>query len=108
MSNYKIFLDDVRAIPNHTWKCCRSIKEVLELIHREGKMPSMISFDHDLGLMQDATGYDIAKMLCQYDQFKIFEFPENFDFIVHSANPVGKEAIEQYMTWYLKSKKKLI
>ncbi len=34
-------------------------------------------------------------------------FPDNFEFYVHSANPVGKQNIESYLNNYCKTKKNI-
>ena len=72
-------------------------------------MPNFISFDHDLG-KNEPTGYDIAKWLVEVDMGrnkKILDraaFHPDFDFYVHSKNPVGKANIEAYLNNYFKMK----
>ena len=87
---------------NDDWLIARNIAEVSELICQFG-MPSFISFDHDLG-NNEPTGYDIAKELVEIDLNLNFKFPNNFDFAVHSKNPVGKANIEAYMRNYFKQR----
>ena len=108
---WNLFIDDERSPPNdgRDWKIARSYYDVGNLIYDLG-MPSYISFDHDLGENQK-TGYDIAKYLvmCELNEWidsrgNIMNFPENFDFYVHSQNPVGKTNIEMYLNNYMKHK----
>lgn len=109
---WKLFIDDEREPIGDDWKVARSWYDVGNLLYEHG-MPNFISFDHDLG-ENKVTGYDIAKYLClmdmnrhKDDQFgRRYPFPEDFDFYVHSQNPVGKENIEKYMNSYLNLRKK--
>ncbi|MCT7592675.1 cyclic-phosphate processing receiver domain-containing protein [Aliarcobacter butzleri] len=103
----KLYLDDVRNIPNDTYSLVRSCEEAVNYVKENG-IPSFISFDHDLGLDKNnqlaKTGFDFAKWLVEMDMDNIFLFPENFSFYVHSSNSVGKENIHSYLTNYLKFK----
>lgn len=111
---YNLFIDDERVPMDVTWGedyasnilyktndwlIARNWNEVLEIVVSLG-MPSVISFDHDLGEDQK-TGYDIAQKLCDMVMDGA-ELPENFYFMVHSKNPVGAENIRQYMNSFLK------
>ena len=98
---YKLFLDDERNPVSPTeWKIARSFEEACRLFEEYGA-PSFISFDHDLG--QDKSGYDYAKWLVDKDQDESWP-TEEFDFYVHSQNPIGKENIEGLLRPYLKMK----
>ena len=98
---YKLFLDDERDPVGEDWVIARSyIHACIGLV--EKGFPRFISFDHDLG--EGMTGYDFARELIQYDM-AYDEMPEDFDFYVHSQNPVGKENIEKLLNNYLESKK---
>jgi hypothetical protein len=81
------------------WVIARNWNEVLELVVSLG-FPSLISFDHDLG-DGEKTGYEIAQKLCNIvmDGARL---PDNFDFRVHSKNPVGAENIRAYMSNFIK------
>ena len=81
----------------------RSMEEVKNLVSDLG-MPSFVSFDHDLG-DNEPTGYDIAKWMVARDLGRAYQFPDDFDFYVHSQNPIGKRNIEEYLGSYLKFKK---
>ncbi len=88
--SYSIFLDDERHPPkNSSYNIVRSYKEFCNLIDTLG-IPEFISFDHDLG--EDKTGLDCAKYIVDYC-LNNNVYPD-FNFVVHSQNPVGKENIE--------------
>ena len=105
----ELFIDDIR-VPSDVGLCNSdyiiaidynsAMKIILE--HK----PQFITFDHDLGDDATGTGYDIAKCLCELDM----DYPdagfitENFEFNVHSANPVGRKNIEKYLDSYTKTK----
>lgn len=111
---YNLFIDDERVPMDVTWGTwqdqalyrdadwviARNWFEVLEIVVSFG-LPSMISFDHDLG-ENEKTGYEIAQKLCDMIMDGI-DLPENFEFRVHSKNPVGAENIRSYMNNFLKN-----
>ena len=103
----KLYLDDVRDLPDESFDLARSYDEAV-LFVKENGIPTFISFDHDLGVDENEkllpTGFDFAKWLVEMDMDNIYKFPENFSFNVHSANPVGKANIEGYLNNYLKSR----
>ena len=101
---YKMYLDDIRE-PKDTYDVIvRSFDEAINYISRNG-IPHFISFDHDLGLDSEGTiaesGYDLAKWLVDQSLDGILEFPEDFSFSVHSANPIGKNNIESILNNYI-------
>ena len=100
----KLYLDDVRDLPDESFLLARSYEEAV-LFVKENGIPPFISFDHDLGVDENndllPTGFDFAKWLVEMDMDNIYKFPENFSFNVHSANPVGKANIEGYLKNYL-------
>lgn len=113
-ARYSLFIDDERFPPRNDgrkWVIARDYEEVMMCLRRNG-MPGYISFDHDLGTTDKHTGYDIAKALVELDMSaddvntteETFPFPEDFEFYVHSQNPVGKENIESYLNNYFKVK----
>ena len=103
----KLYLDDVRDLPDESFLLARSYEEAVLFVKDNG-IPPFISFDHDLGVDENEkllpTGFDFAKWLVEMDMDNIYKFPENFSFNVHSANPVGKANIEGYLNNYLKSR----
>lgn len=111
---------------NNDWEVVRNYTEFCDYIKEYG-VPDFISFDHDLAddhyndLFSDEnwvkddsdivlkydeyrekTGYECAKWLVDYCLELKLELP---DYIVHSANPVGKKNIESYL---LNAKKHLL
>ena len=116
--NMKIYLDDVRTPLDNTWFVVRSYDEFVNLIGglNYGEI-NVISFDHDLadfhyefktedyekmseeemvikfGSMEK-TGLDCAKFLVEYCVSESVSLPE---YLVHSANPTGKENIEKFL-----------
>lgn len=110
MAAYRLFLDDVRHPPDVAryimpcglkslynypeWMVVRSLEAFQQIIQEQG-MPSFISFDHDLGLLdaatgQELTGVDAARWLCTFAAAHHLKLPP---YQVHSVNPVGRENI---------------
>lgn len=97
---YCMFLDDERFPPkdNNVWVICRSFVEAKKTVAVLG-WPIFISFDHDLGEDQ-YTGKDFANWMIEHDlQFQCI--PSQFEFYVHSQNPVGAENIRLLLEPYL-------
>jgi hypothetical protein len=106
---WNMFIDDERfpADDGKDWVICRTKMQVISAIFDHDKIaPSFISFDHDLG-ENEQTGYDIAKWIVEADMDGIISIPINFQFYVHSQNPIGKQNIETYLNNYLKIRKDL-
>jgi len=105
---WKLYIDDLRTPPDDSYIIARTVEEAQILIQQFG-MPNFISFDHDLG-MDDTenllpTGYDFAKWLVDMDLDEIFEIPSDFEFQVHSQNPVGAKNIQTYLDSYMAQKR---
>ena len=110
---YNLFIDDERnpmdvkwgtwedqaLYRDGEWIIARNWNEVLDIVLSFG-FPQMISFDHDLG-ENEKTGYVIAQKLGDMVLDGIV-LPENFEFRVHSKNPVGTTNIHNYMKNLLK------
>lgn len=93
----------------------RNYNEFVTHIERNG-LPDKVAFDHDLadehmqyyfeegghdnppnpqaGEFVEKTGYDAAKWLVDYCEENSLKFPE---YVVQSANPVGKKNIIRYI-----------
>lgn len=103
MNRYSLFIDDERFPPRdgRNWVIARNWEETMRALRVHG-MPGYISFDHDLG-ENERTGYDIAKLLVDLDMNgeRDFALPAEFEFYVHSQNPIGKANIEAYLNNYL-------
>ena len=60
----KLYLDDVRDLPDDSFTLVRSYEEAVLFVKDNG-IPPFISFDHDLGVDENEnllpTGYDFAK-----------------------------------------------
>ncbi len=85
----KLWVDDIRLIPDETWNVVRSYPQFVKFIKKYG-VPYLISFDHDLGT-GSKTGYDCVKWLVDNGyQIKKFE--------CHSSNPLGKANILALLT----------
>lgn len=96
-----LFLDDERFPPERgqAWNIVRSSREAIEWCERHGA-PSFISFDHDLG--GDDTALKVVHWLIDRDLDAAYAWlPEDFDFVVHSQNPVGAQNIEGLLRHYL-------
>lgn len=132
----KLFLDDERTpakvygftknpIYEENWHIVTDYDEFIRYIQNcENRLPSHISFDHDLGEDVAKTlvkwghskkkarqykknlksGYDCAKWLIEYVDDHNYPLPE---ILVHSQNPVGKENIISLFEFYKKYFSKL-
>lgn len=118
----KLFLDDIRNPydvfkltinplyeSDKDWVIVRDYYQFIDAIHKFG-LPTHISFDHDLsydaylpanqegdidyGNLEEKTGYDACRWLCEYCLDNKLNVPEYY---VHSANPVGAENIKKYI-----------
>lgn len=97
----KIYLDDIRDLPDETWTLARTYQEAVQLVEQYG-FPDEVSFDHDLGLMDyPLTGMDFAHFLIDLD-LDSGSMPGHFSFKVHSANPTGAENIRSLMAGYMR------
>lgn len=100
----KMFLDDIRDPKNDYDVIVRSFEEAINFVKENG-IPTFISFDHDLGCDEMGnilkSGYDFAKWLVDMDIENIYKFPDNFNFDIHSANPIGKNNIKAILNNYL-------
>jgi hypothetical protein len=95
------------------WEIVTNYDDFVEYIELNG-VPKFVSFDHDLGdtamdeyfrnvatngtldyeNIEEKTGLDCAKFLVEYCVDKNQPLPE---YLVHSANPVGKKNIESFL-----------
>ncbi len=104
---WKLYLDDLRTPSDSTFVIARNMADAQKLIMTDG-VPTFISFDHDLGIDEHGillpTGYAFAKWLVEMDMDGVIKLGEDFDFTVHSQNPVGAENIRAYLNNYMTSK----
>jgi hypothetical protein len=89
----KLYLDDVRPTP--AWFDARAYTATEAIDMLKTGTVTFISFDHDLGEHENGTGYDVAvwieEQACTVPGFIVPEY------VVHSANPVGRTNIESAM-----------
>ena len=111
INHNKLFIDDIRYPFNIGVDCtdfmiARNPFVAKQLI--EQYKPQYICFDHDLGIDDNGnlyeTGYDIAKWLVEKDLDDSTFITSQFKYLVHSANPVGKNNIESLLNNYIKQK----
>lgn len=96
---YRLFLDDVREAPNG-FLVARDYNAAIRMLLGLN-CPSAMSFDHDLG--EGPSGYDVAWWMVEKDMDEDGKWiPRDFEYYVHSANPVGSENISKLFKNYLK------
>jgi len=89
----KIWLDDIRPMPDGFTHHAKNSSDAVEFICMNNYEIEKISFDHDLGGRD--TGYIVACFIERIvREGKMKTFPE---WAIHSANPVGKERINAAM-----------
>lgn len=94
----KLWIDDIRPAPDHTWTIARTVQEAMHLLQTEDF--DTVSFDHDLAdqSIPERTGYDILLTIVQ-DKMDGRKVPTTY--LVHSANPVGVERMLGVISRYL-------
>lgn len=96
---YKLYIDDLREPESDGYIVVRSSSAAIDMMCEFG-CPEFISFDHDLG--GDDTAMIIIKWMIELDLDKGGEFiPKNFDYHIHSANPVGAKDMKGLLKNYL-------
>lgn len=103
----KLFLDDLRMPEEVTWirlhdgpyDIVRTFDEFTAYIEEHG-VPSVISFDNDLG-EDEPEGRDCAKWLVEQVLDGKIEMNENLQFTVHSKNIVAGPWIQQYLDQFI-------
>ena len=86
----RVYLDDIRPIPQGYDICVRTYKAAM-LVLKTGEVTFM-SFDHDLGGPNNMTGYDIAQFV---EKSAAKGTLPKFDWRIHSANVPGGARIRQ-------------
>ena len=97
---YKLFIDDERFPPDDgtNWTVVRTSDDALKLCKLD--CPSFISFDHDLG--GDDTSMVFLHAWIDWMLDNQISLPKDFDFYVHSQNPIGAENIRNLLTSFKK------
>jgi len=102
-----IYIDDTRTPDdpeyNATVRNFREFKALIERAEASGEVIGKISFDNDLG-EGESQGWEILKWLAD-------KYPKYFDgrteLKVHSANPVAREKMQEFIKYCRKNKEAL-
>lgn len=97
--SYKLFLDDEREPVTDDWFIARTSTQAIEVVQTMG-MPTFISFDHDLG--GDDTAIKFINWMTDEAIDDYLRFPSDFDYDIHSQNPIGAGNIRSKMDQLLK------
>lgn len=93
-----LFIDDIRnPVDSKNWIIARNSKDAIKIIKND--FPQKISFDHDLG--GDDTAMNVVNFIIDATLDKKIAIPVNFEFFVHSANPVGAKNIKTKLNNFL-------
>lgn len=86
-----IYLDDIRIAPSKRWETVRTTEAAYQAVldHHKAGHEIVLSLDHDLG-EGIPTGYDLLNWL-EKDIVTDSTFRPNIAFLIHSANPVGRD-----------------
>lgn len=86
----KIFLDDVRPVPDESWTLAKNHDEALELLAAHPEAHT-ISLDHDLGDDDIGTGYDV---ICWLEErlYNGGRIPKTI--LIHTANTSARVKME--------------
>lgn len=99
----RMYLDDIRNPKEMGWLISRTSQDAINWMTKIS-CPSYISFDHDLG--GDDTAIVVVNWMIERDLDSNGEFiPKDFEFNVHSANPVGAANITSKLNSYLNFRK---
>lgn len=99
----RLFIDDERFPTSDDWVIARSYEEAIEIIETFG-CPTFISFDNDLG-EGNKEGFLVANYIVEKDMDNNGMFiPDDFQWYVHSQNPVRRDYINGYLKRYLEVK----
>ena len=80
-----------------------NVEDAIDYIRNNG-CPNFISFDNDL--QRDLEGRHLAKWLTDRDIDSGFAFfPDDFDWFVHSQNPIASKAINGLLVPYMEYRK---
>lgn len=103
---WRLFIDDERNPIEQNWIIARSSEEAIEYVKLVGTFPKEIAFDHDLGGDDTSMKFInwMTEMLIEDNKYK---FHSDFNYTIHSQNPVGKMNIEGLMENLIKQFKKV-
>ncbi len=85
--SWRLFIDDERfPVREDDWFIARDYQEACWEVGQMG-IPIYISFDHDLG--DGPTGAAFVDWLIEHMLDEGLKFPKDFNYFVHSQNPIG-------------------
>lgn len=96
--SYKLFIDDERYPVTNDWIIVRSSREAIDVVKALG-CPIEISFDHDLG--GDDTSIVFIKEFIEMVMDKKISIPNDFEYSIHSQNPIGRDNIKSLLSSFL-------
>lgn len=98
--SYKLFIDDERYPVTNDWIIVRSSREAIDVVKALG-CPTEISFDHDLG--GDDTSIVFIKEFIEMVMDKKISIPNDFEYSIHSQNPIGRDNIKSLLSSFFNS-----
>lgn len=113
----KLWVDDIRDVPDSSWTLARTITTAINLISMYGESLTHISLDHDISFQVEVMGEsrpfpspDTFQAVAHYIRAYYTGSPHNIGvwagdrypvLTTHSANPVGRRAIMDIFRGYL-------
>ena len=106
----KIFVDDIRDVPDKSWILCRTISEATRLMHLYFPEIKEISLDHDISYEVRIDG--VYRPFPSAETFAVLAHVIGLNYLVHecmpmvtvhSANPIGAKNIEAILASYAAS-----
>ena len=81
----KLYLDDVRDLPDESFDLARSYDEAVNYVKQHG-IPPFISFDHDLGVDENENLDNLQEFKENFKSFKLFETKEELELYKNNIN----------------------
>lgn len=97
----KIYVDDIRNVPDESWTLCRTITEAIRCIAFFADDITEISLDHDIsaevrvnGVYRPFPTEETFQPVAYYisERYRTADTPPKIT--IHTANPLGAEAME--------------
>jgi len=96
---YKLFIDDERDPITNDWVIARNAEQAIQIVFDKG-CPKEIAFDHDLGETGSVIPFVDWIILKDIEAEGTF-IPRNFEYTIHSQNPIGVGNIRGKLDQYL-------
>ena len=91
----KLFVDDIRKLPDESWSLARTVSEAIRAINMFDF--EVISLDHDIEGSKE-TFDTVALFLAEkYKDYLISDRPK---IVLHTANPVGARRMHGILEWF--------